>query len=165
MARKLPTRDPIAAHQRQTIARRRVGENAQCACGESRPEALLSGSSPAICAACDRKKRGKSKLDRHHVAGASNSPVTVSVPVNDHLAELSPAQYDWPKKTLENPTRSPLLAMAASIRGYSDTNIYLIQTLLLTNPEILEALDAWLTKEHGPKWWIGTALEQYAGKR
>lgn len=165
MARKVPIRDPIAAHQRQTIARRRVGENARCACGESRPEALVSGSNPAMCAACDRKKSGKATVDRHHVAGKSNSPTTIRIPVNDHLAELNRVQYDWPKQTLENPNGSPLLAMAASIRGYSDTNVYLIQTLLLSNPEILEALDAWLTREHGPEWWIGTTLEQYARKR
>lgn len=161
MARKLPIRDPIAAHQRTTVARRRVGKNAQCACGESRPEALVSGSNPAICAVCDRKQRGKTTLDRHHVAGKSNSPVTIPIPVNDHRARFSVDQHDWPRQTLENPNGSPLLAIAASLRGYSDTTIYLLETLL--HPDMLEALDAFLIEKHGPKWWIG--VEKYARKR
>lgn len=161
MARKLPIRDPIAAHQRKAVAVRRVGLDAQCACGESRPEALLSGSNPAICAACDREQRGKTTLDRHHVAGKANSPVAVPVPVNDHRARLSVDQYGWSRQTLENPNGSPLLAAAASLRGYSDTTLYLIETLL--RPEMLEALDALLIERLGPKWWIG--VERYARKR
>lgn len=70
-----------------------------------------------ICAKCDRIKNGKSPYDKHHVAGKNNSPVTVTVPVNDHRAEFSVMQQDWPKKTLENKKDSPLLAVAASIRG------------------------------------------------
>ncbi len=140
---------------------RRVGLEAQCACGESRPEALLSGSNPALCAACDRTQRGKTTLDRHHVAGKSNSPVTIPIPVNDHRARLSADQHDWPRQTLKNPNGSPLLVAAASLRGYSDTTLYLIETLL--RPEMLEALDAFLIEKFGPKWWIG--VEKYARKR
>lgn len=165
MRRRLPIRDEIAAYQREVVAERRVGEGAQCACGESRAEALIPSSDPVICAACDRKKKGKNPSDQHHPAGDANSPVTVPILVNDHRAELSVAQYDWPQETLENSDGSPLLAAAASIRGYSDTNIYLIQNLLLRSPEILEELDAFLAKERGPKWWIGTPLEKYAQKR
>lgn len=165
MKRRLDTRDPIAAHQREATAARRVGENAQCACGESRPEALFSGSNPAICAACDRKKRGKTTLDRHHVAGKSNSPATIPIPVNDHRARLSADQHDWPKETRDNPNGSPLLSAAACIRGFADTLFYLIEKLLLWIPEMLEALDAFLKKNFGPKWWIGTPLEKYAQRR
>ena len=165
MPRRLPIRDPIAEQQRKVIAARRFGENAQCACGESRPEALLSGSNPVICAACDRKKRGKTTLDRHHVAGKSNSPATIPIPVNDHLARLSTDQHDWPRQTLENPDGSPLLVAAASLRGYSDTSTYLVETLVLRNPEVLETLDAFLIEKFGPKWWIGTPLEKYVQRR
>lgn len=165
MPRKLPIRDPIAAHQRGTVARRRVGEKAQCACGESRPEALVSESNPANCAACDRKKRGKATLDQHHVAGKSNSPATIPIPVNDHRARLSTDQRDWPRQTLENPNGSPLLAAAASLRGYSDTSAYLVETFVLNNPEMLEALDVFLIEKLGPEWWGGTSMERYARKR
>lgn len=165
MKKRLPSRDPIRAYQRDTIAARRLPENAQCACGESRPEALLRESNPVICAACDRIKRGKRTLDHHHVAGKSNSAITIPIPVNDHRARLSTDQHDWPSKTLENPSGSPLLSAAASIRGFADTLFYLIEKLLLWIPEMLEALDAFLSKQLGPKWWIGTPMEQYARKR
>ena len=41
-------------------------------------------------------------IDEHHPAGRANDPTTTPVPVNDHCAELNPAQEDWPKETLEN---------------------------------------------------------------
>src|SRR5271155_2369537 len=103
MQRRFPQRDPGAAHQRKAAAARRFPPNSQCACGEMRPEAFVPKSNPVICAACDRTMRGMTTLDNHHVAGQSNSRVTIPVPVNDHRAELSVAQYDWPKRTLENP--------------------------------------------------------------
>lgn len=164
MKRRLPIRDPIAAQQRKSVAARRCGPNAQCRlCGESRPEALIAGSSSTICAACDRKERGKTRLDRHHVAGKANSTITIPVPVNDHRARLNADQHDWPRQTLENPNGSPLLVAAASLRGYSDTVVYLIEMLL--RPELLEALDGFLIQRLGPKWWIGTPLEKYAHGR
>jgi len=83
------------------------------------------------------------------------------VPVNDHRAILSPAQYDWPKETLENPDGSPLLAAAAHIRGFIDTIYYFIDKLLAWIPEFLEALHALLTKRLGPKWWRKTELQKF----
>jgi hypothetical protein len=164
MPRKLPIRDPIAAHQRKAIAARRFGQDAQCACGESRPEALILNSSPIKCYECDRKKHGKATVDWHHVAGKSNSPITIPVPVNDHRARLSADQYDWPRKTLENPKRSPVLAIAAATRGFIDTNAYLMEKLLYETAEMLEALDFFLEERLGPNWWIGTPMEKYVPK-
>src|SRR5215471_5653998 len=126
MINELPQQDPSGAQRRKATAKRRVG-NKQCACGENRPEALIPGSNPTICAACDRKRKGKTTMDKHHVAGQANSPMTVPVPVNDHRACLSVAQADWPKQTLENPDHCPLLAGAASIRGSIDMIVYLIK--------------------------------------
>jgi len=163
--RRLPIRDPIAAYQREAVAERRVGENAQCACEESRPKALIAGRDPAICASCDRKKRGQTMLDDHHVAGEANSPVTIPIWVNDHRARLNTDQYDWPKETLQNPNASPLLAAAASNRGTADSTIYLAETFLYEKGEMLEALDIFLEERLGPKWWVGTPLEKYAPKR
>ncbi len=111
MAKKRRQLDPIGRYQRKATAARRIGRNKQCACGESRPEALVRGSKPTTCAACVRKKRGLTTEDNHHPAGRANNPATIRVPVNDHRAELSPAQYDWPRETLENPDRSPLLTV------------------------------------------------------
>lgn len=162
MTRKLPQRDPIGAYQREATAARRIGAGKQCACGESRPEALITGSDPTICAECQRKRRGQTIMDDHHPAGEANSPATIPVPVNDHRAELSVAQHDWPKQTRENPDGSPLLAAAGCVRGFIDQIIYLVKKLLLWIPEMLEALDAFLAKKLEPKWWVGTPLEQFA---
>jgi len=165
MLKKLPKSDPIAAHQRQVTAARRVGPDKQCACGEARPEALITHSDPTLCAACKRKSEGKTTMDNHHVAGKANSPITIPVPVNDHRAELSVAQCDWPKKTRENPDGSPLLAAAASIRGFMDTIVYLVESGLRWAAEMLEQLNAMLTERIGPKWWLDTPLERFAPER
>lgn len=157
--------DPIRRYKRKATAARRIGGDRQCACGESRPEALVAGSKPVMCAACVRKKRGQATEDNHHPAGGANNPATIPIPVNDHRAELNVAQYDWPKETRENPDGSPLLAAAARIRGYLNTTDYLREKLMLENPEMLEVLNAFLVERLGPKWWVGTELERFAPPR
>ncbi len=164
MSSKLPQRDPEAAWVRQATAARRVGVNAKCACGETRPQALIRNSKPTMCHECKRKEEGKTIVDDHHVFAKANSPVTIPTPVNDHRAELSVAQYDWPKKTLENPEGSPLLAAAGVVRGFIDYIHYLIEKGLAWVVQMLEAADAVLARLAGPKWWVGTELEKFAPK-
>jgi hypothetical protein len=151
MRRKLPPRDPIGAYKRKATAERRVGVDAQCACGERRPEALIPRSNPMICVECKRTRRGQTTVDNHHVAGKANSPTTIPVPANDHLAKLTVAQYDWPKKTLENPDGSPQLAAAACIRGYIDSATYLNERLLAWIPDLLEKQDASIAEKVGSR--------------
>jgi hypothetical protein len=158
-------RDPISDFQRVARANRRSGQDRQCKCGEKRPLALIPGSEPAICAACHREERGRSEFDNHHPAGRANHPATIPIWVNDHRAELSPAQYDWPRSTWENVDGSPLLRGAACIRGHCETYDYLVAKLLLPNAELFEALDEFVTKCLGPRWWCGTELERFAPKR
>jgi hypothetical protein len=119
---------------------------------------LIPGSHPTICAECQRRRQGKTAHDDHHPFGKANSPITVSVPVNDHRAELSEAQQDWPKQTRENPHGSLLLKAAGSIRGFVDTVIYLIKKGLLWVADLLERLDAALVERHGPQWWTEMGL-------
>jgi len=85
--------------------------------------------------------------------------------VNDHRAILSPKQYEWPQETWENQEGSPVLAEAASIRGYYETTEYFADGLLLPDVEFLEALDPFLKERLGPRWWVGTPLERFAPKR
>src|SRR5258708_35046482 len=141
---KMPQRDAGAAYVRKSVAARRAGVNRACVCGETRPEAFETKSKPIMCAACNRIKGGQTNMDNHHIAGKANSPITMGIPVNDHRAELTVAQQDWPVETLENPDGSPLIAGAASIRGFVDTHIYLIKTLLLWVADMLEVLDTFL---------------------
>lgn len=152
------SRDPIAAYQRKAKAVRRVGTNARCECGEARPEALIPQSTPMICASCQRRLKGKTTMDKHHVAGKANSSVTVQVPVNDHRARLSVEQYEWPQDTLRNPNGCPVLWIAARIRGFIDTARYLIDALLIGIAEFLERLSRWLWNRLGPNWWQGACL-------
>ena len=162
MKTTLPPNHPIDAYQRKATAARRIGADAHCACGEARPEALITGSDPTICAECQRKKRGQTIMDDHHPAGKANNPATVPVPANDHRAELSVAQHDWPEQTRENADGSPLLAAAGCVRGFVDQIVYLVKKLLLWIPEMLEALDAFLAKKLEPKWWLDTPLARFA---
>ena len=163
MPRKLSQRDPIKAHQRKAAAARRVGENTQCAyCDETRPEALNTKSNPIACEECQRRRRGIMTMDNHHIAGKANSPITTSIPANDHQADLSNAQYDWPKETLENRDGSPLLRGAACVRGFADVVVYYAEQFLLWIAEMLELLSARLREEWGYKWWLKTDLKQFA---
>ncbi len=152
MPRKLQTANARARHRRETLAIRRVGLGKKCACGESRPEAIIPGSRPTTCAKCDRGRHRYSELDKHHVFGKANSPLIVSIPVNDHRAELSNAQQEWPQKTLQNSYKSPLLAQAASIRGSIDLILYLLQESVLPAAKSLERLDTYLTIKYGKRY-------------
>ncbi len=154
-------RNPVAHAARRARAQRRVGVGARCTCGESRPEALVAGSTPLICAECQRAAAGRPRTDAHHVAGRANDDTTVPVPVNDHRAILSPDQQDWPRDTLENPTGDPVLRAAACIRGVIDTIWYVLEHTLGWVAGFLEQLSAWLTQTHGNGWWQSTPLQAF----
>jgi hypothetical protein len=165
MSRKLPSRDATGAYRRKAVAARRAGLGVTCSCGENRPEALIPGMKPPMCAACRRVKIGQISRDDHHPFGRANSSIMLSVPVNDHRARLSVDQMDWPKETLRNPQGSPLLSAAACIRGFIDVVLYLIEEGLLWIADMLEILDDFQVKKLGPKWWVNTEIKQFAPKR
>jgi hypothetical protein len=162
---KLALRDPEAAYVRKQVAQRRVGPNAKCQCGETRPEALKRKNKRVICHECQRKELGMKTTDEHHFAMEANLPDTITVPANDHAAELNVAQYDWPKQTQQNPDGSPLIAAAGSIRGFVDTVLYLIEKGLHWVADMLEKLDTFLVEKFGAKWWVDTPLESFAPKK
>ena len=157
--RRIPKADPERAYVRRAVAKRRVG-NRRCQCGEARPEALVLES--AWCAECQRKHQGNATEDEHHYAGAANDPITIPVPVNDHRAELTTAQQQWPKQTRENPDGGPALAAAGRVRGFIDTIVYLIRKGLMWVAETLERLDAAFVEHLGPKWWLKSGLPSVA---
>ncbi len=152
--------DPFKTYRRKSIAVRRAGKNTRCACGELRIEALIANT--GVCARCQRRRKGQTTLDNHHVAGRRNSAVIVPIDVNAHRAELSEAQRAWPKKTLENPDDCPLLAAAGCIRGFADTVCYLINELLRWITEMLELLSELLEEQLGPQWWVNTPLNRFS---
>lgn len=156
--------DPIKAAKRRSTASRRVGIGAHCACGEDRPLALILGTKPIICAECKRRAEGHSIFDRHHPAGKSNNSATIPIPVNDHRAELSEMQYEWPEATLRNPDGSPLRSAAACVRGIIDTIRYLLDRLLAWIPRFLEALDDFLVEKLGSQWWANSELAEWMNR-
>ena len=165
MPKKPPQRDPISAYQRKSIAARSVGENAGCTgCPEKRSETLNRKTRPIKCTECQRRKEGKTTMDQHHIAGAANSPITTSIPANDHQAVLTVAQNDWPEQTLANPDGCPLLRGAACIRGFVDTVVYYMQEFLLWIAEMLERLSDLAREAWGRRWWLKTNLNQFAPK-
>jgi hypothetical protein len=119
-------RDPIRVHARNARAQRRVGQKAACGCGEQRPFALITGHVPPICFACDRIAHGRLPYEWNHVFGERNSNAQVRVPINNHRAVLSVAQYSWPPETLANPYGCPLLEAAARLRGRADVLQYML---------------------------------------
>jgi hypothetical protein len=97
-------------------------------------------------------------MDNHHIAGTANSPITISIPANDHRSQLSADQHDWPKETLENRSGSPLLRAAACIRGFHDTMLYLADRFLDWIADLLETLDSYLQERLGLGWWRNTPV-------
>ena len=162
MPNKITPRDPEAAYIRKATAARRAGVGAKCACGEARPGALIKNSNPKTCHECRRKTENKSTTDRHHPFGKANSPITISIPTNDHTSELNEAQRDWPKQVRENPDGSPLIAAAGCVLGIIDTVIYLVEKGLCWVADMLVAVDDYLKTQFGSKYWLGTPLEPFA---
>jgi hypothetical protein len=157
--------DVIKREVRKAKAEQRVGPDARCSsCGESRPEALISGSDPMICANCQRVSKGLTTFDNHHVAGKNNSPVTIAVEVNDHRARLSGDQYSWAKRVRENPDGDPLIAIAAGLLGFADTVLYLIDKFLIKAAECVIAAADFFKELRGDKYWLGTPMEAFAPK-
>jgi hypothetical protein len=150
--------DPADAWTRGARAQRRVGEGWTCpSCGEDRPHAKAA----EVCFECERRAHGREPFEDHHVFGRRNSRTVLGVPVNDHRAELSVAQYSWPPDTLENVTGSPLLRAAAYLRGLADTIRYLLEQCEWI-AEFLERLDDWLGKKLGPFWWRRSPVAQFS---
>lgn len=165
MPKRRQRKNPIQAAAREAQAQRRIGDNSSCLCGEKRPEALLAGRRLAICYECAATSGGRSAAEAHHVAGKSNDAETIiDIPTNDHRAELNVDQYDWPRRTRENPDRSPLLAMSGCIRGFMAMTAYLTDKLLGWIPEQLEMLDALLCEQWGSQWWLRTNLRRLPPK-
>jgi hypothetical protein len=96
--------------------------------------------------------KGKSAHEDHHPAGVANSPLKVRTPGNDHR-RLSDRQRDWPEETLGNPDSSPLLKIAAMIRGWVDYLRLLLERGIARIPPALEWLDQLLRQSIGERWW------------
>ena len=57
------------------------------------------------------------------------------------------------------------IAAAGCIRGFVDTVVYLIKKGVLWVAQFLESMHDWIVEQFGPKWWVGTPIEQFVPKR
>jgi hypothetical protein len=150
--------DPIGAYVRRAKAERRTAGRKCSNCGEADPQKLIAKSTPLRCAACVAIATGRPIYEDHHPAGRINNPTTVRIPLNDHHGVLTPAMYEWPIATRENPDQSPVLAAAACLRGLYDTLVYLLGRMLLTVAEFLELLDQALRIDVGAVYWLSPSV-------
>jgi hypothetical protein len=124
-------------------------------CEETDPFAMSDTHPNLICAEHRADASGRSWIEGHHVPGRANDPDDVVFPpANDH-AVLTELQRFWPRETLRNPDGSPLLRAAAALRGWLDVLRLILERTVGWIPSFLEALDAWLEQEIGPRWWDG----------
>jgi hypothetical protein len=79
--------------------------------------------------------------------------VIADVPGNDHRI-LSELQWFWLEDTLRNPEHSPLILAAASIRGWLDVMLVIIDHSIGWIPEFLEWLHNTLVNQIGADWWV-----------
>ena len=155
-------RDPIGAWLRDTRAQRRVGRAAECACGEVRPFALISGRSPPICFRCERLAQGREPYEDNHVFGKRNSPLTIRYSVNHHRAVFNVKQLDWTPESLENPSGDPLLEALARFHGLDDNVVHMLADCIAFAPKLKHVQDL-LVAVYGPNWLA--KLEAAARKR
>lgn len=145
--------NPIRNDARIARRGRQVGAGARCAvCGEQDPRALVSLPGRVLCYECLAAEHRRPVSEAHHFPNRYNSPLTVTVPGNDHRI-LSEDQLDWPMKTFRNPHGSPLLRAAAALRGWLDVVRVVVDRGVGWIPAFLEELDAWLEERLGPEWW------------
>jgi hypothetical protein len=141
----------IRRDARHARRQRALGPDAVCACGEKDLRCLLETDEGVQCYACRSLHAGRSGTERHHVAGRHNLAETVPIPNNEHRI-LSDMQQDWPMGTLRNQDGSPLLQVAAAIRGWIDILELILERTIGWIPCFLEVLDAWLCRMLGPAW-------------
>lgn len=153
-------RNDFGRESRKQTRYQRFGTNKPMCiyCGETESAALTHYTEGLICIECHNARNGRSVVEEHHVDGQHNSDYTIAIPANDHRF-LSDIQQDWPKNTLRNPEKSPLLRAAAALRGFLDYLIMLAERALGWIPPLLEALDEYLTSQFGKKWWEGLDLQ------
>jgi hypothetical protein len=143
--------DPIAAWLRGTRAQRRVGHDAACACGESRPYALIARRTPPRCYRCERLAQDREPYEDNDVFGKRHSGLKIRYPINDHRAIFSMKQYSWPPGALGNPNGSVLREGVARMHGAYDNVEHMLAENVAYAAKLAE-LEEQLTTIYGPNW-------------
>jgi len=143
--------------------RRVLGPDARCRqCGETAITALQRDAGGIICYECARARKRKRTTEDHHPLGKANDmDTTVGVPGNFHR-QLSAMQSDWPEAVRNNPTRDPLLwiaAVALAVRDFAGVLTVYAQQIA----DWLMQLHATLVAHHGAAWVSALALPSLWG--
>ena len=143
----------LEAVEREAALERLGTRDPRCLfCSEAEPGVLVHTLDGIECYECLCLRQGRSPIELHHPAGRHNSPITVAIPANEHRL-LSRLQRGWPEQTLRNSDGSPLLEMAAIIRGWLDVLYLILDRLVAKLPASLERLDDLLKAKLGDRWW------------
>ena len=118
-----------------------LGRTARCGCGEREPLFLQKTSVGIECARCEAVRMTGKATEAHHVAGRANLDITVELDANTH-AQLSSAQWDWPRETLRNPRAHPARRLAAILRAIVDWFRLVLHPLLTELEELLTWLES-----------------------
>lgn len=136
--------------------RRRLGA-AKPACGidgcpERDPRSLTGTWPDIVCCEHRAIAQGRWWIEWQHVAGRHNDPTIVPLPANWHALLTYRQQTAWSRDLLRNPDADPLLRVAASLRGSSETiEVILDQALTPLEAELLD-LRSFLVEAIGPDW-------------
>lgn len=141
--------DTTAIHARR---KRVLGPDARCRqCGETAIAALQRDAEGIICYECDRARKRKRTTEDHHPLGKANDMnTTIGVPGNFHR-QLSAMQADWPEAVRNNPTRDPLLwiaAVALAVRDFASVLTVYAQQIA----DWLVQFHAALVAQRGAAW-------------
>jgi hypothetical protein len=127
-------------------------------CDEDDPEAFTGTFPDILCYEHRAEAEGRSWTEGDHPAGRHNdTTVVIELPGNDHRIKNG-LMSEWPERTLRNPDKSPLLRMAATIRGWLNIMWIMIVRGLGWIPAKLEQLDEWLRRKQGDRWWTDPDL-------
>lgn len=115
----------------------------------------LTGSEPdkLLCYEHAAEAAGRSPVELQHPAGRANDPGFTTPFLGNLHRLMDEAKREWPERTVRNPEGSPMLKGAACVRAVNDWLRLIIERLLGWLPEFLEAADAALTEQYGPRWW------------
>lgn len=142
---------------RQSQRSRVLGPGACCSqCGCTEWDALVERTRRKqrvlLCYECAQATGRRSTTELHHVIGKENDPgLVIEVPGNEHRA-LSDLQQDWPAEIRHNPSRDPLLVLAALCRSLKD-HLQLWVDRLSQVASWLVALSKRLQADYGARWW------------
>ena len=152
MPRKLQTANARARHRRETLAIRRVGLGKKCACGESRPEAIIPGINGRLAPSAIVSSIGTP--DRINITYLEKQTIpNFSIPVNDHRASSAMHSKNGRKRLCKTVTRVPCSPGCEHPRFYRFDSPPPPKNRCCLPRSPLKRLDTYLTIKYGKRYF------------